>query len=128
MLTNDNSELLAVNQQFYEAFGSLDIELMDTIWTHDTDVFCIHPGWEPLITWDSIHSSWANIFANSTLMMFNIEILKIIKHSDIGVIICKENVSSLINGRATNFSVVAVNTYKLNFENWKLASHHGSPV
>jgi hypothetical protein len=60
--------------------------------------------------------------------MFNIEILKIIKHSDIGVIICKENVSSLINGRATNFSVVAVNTYKLNFENWKLASHHGSPV
>ena len=123
-----NQGLLLATANFYHAFESVDIASMSNIWSRSDKSFCIHPGWEPIFTWEEIRVSWENIFRTSSLMMFQIEVIQSFVDGNNGTVLCKENISSVINGRATNFSILAVNTFELEIENWKLMSHHGSPV
>ena len=66
------SEVLAANLGFYDAFGSLDIEKMDSVWEDSHRVMCIHPGWRLITGWDEVRKSWEGIFRNTSLMHFNI--------------------------------------------------------
>lgn len=127
-VSEDHTGLIQANSDFYQAFGFLDIKGMEEVWSHSDMALCIHPGWEPLFTWEHVRSSWENIFMSSTLMMFTIEVIKSFVESNIGTVVCKENISSVINGRATNFAVLAVNKFELHSKQWKLVYHHGSPI
>ena len=120
--------LLAANSRFYESFGALDIESMSMIWSNDDSALCIHHGWEPIFTWERIKDSWEGIFRTSSLMMFQIDVIKSFTNNDTGTVVCKENISSVVDGRATNFSILSVNTFWLEAGHWKLIYHHGSPV
>jgi hypothetical protein len=34
------------NDQFYNAFENVSINMMENIWSHNDSCICIHPGWE----------------------------------------------------------------------------------
>ena len=58
------SEILAVNDAFYSAFTTRDIDAMEKLWATSATVTCVHPGWnaargrEPvMISWQTILSS-----------------------------------------------------------------------
>lgn len=123
----DLASLLEANLRFYEAFSTLDIDAMDGIWEPSERTRCMHPGW-PLITgWEGVRQSWDNIFNNTTMMHFIITEAYPVIQGDIGWVDCIENVTSLVDGRATGFSARSTNIFARSGDRWLMVHHHASP-
>jgi ketosteroid isomerase-like protein len=126
----DSADLEAVkeaNQQFYEAFGALNMGGMTAIWEPSPRAMCIHPGWQPLVGWELIRDSWQGIFDNTTLMHFNIQYLNVVVEGDCGWVTCMENITSVLQGRASNFGILATNIFIRTLQGWRMIAHHASP-
>jgi hypothetical protein len=120
-----------VNTQFYRAFESLSIEMMEKMWKHDDEdnAFCIHPGWDLFTGWLAIRESWITIFRNTEMIKFVITNTKVrVSSNDIAVVVCLENIESSVNGQIVKMGVIATNIFELNGERWLLIHHHGSSV
>jgi hypothetical protein len=123
------------NSRFYKAFESLSIEKMEVVWKHSNDVICIHPGWEMFSSWTAIRESWVSIFENTKIIKFFISNIKIKAFEKIAVVICLENIESIIeNENSIRMGVIATNIFekqniikKYNNE-WLMIHHHGSSV
>ena len=123
----DNEAVKAANQRFYDAFGALDIDSMESAWENSDRSLCVHPGWSPLVGWDSIHESWQNIFDHATLMHFNLQYVNVAIEGDCAWVTCVENITSVLQGRANNFGVLATNIFVRTAQGWRITAHHGTP-
>jgi ketosteroid isomerase-like protein len=123
-------EVNKVNTEFYHAFESLSIEMMDRLWKHDDNVVCIHPGWDLFTGWLAIRESWITIFSNTEMIRFTITNTKVrIFDNRIAVVVCLENIETSVNGQVIKIGVIATNVYERNELNqWLLIHHHGSSV
>jgi ketosteroid isomerase-like protein len=123
-------EVNKVNTEFYHAFESLSIEMMDRLWKHDDNVVCIHPGWDLFTGWLAIRESWIAIFSNTEMIRFTITNTKVrIFDNRIAVVVCLENIETSVNGQVIKIGVIATNVYERNELNqWLLIHHHGSSV
>lgn len=119
--------LKQANQKFYEAFGTLNIDEMDAVWEKSDQALCIHPGWQPLVGWEVIRDSWRGIFDNTTLMHFNIQYINVVVAGDCGWVTCVENISSVLQGRASNFGILSTNIFVRTPQGWRMIAHHASP-
>ncbi len=124
----------ASNSRFYKAFESLSIEKMDEVWKHSDDTICIHPGWEMFTSWTAIRESWVRIFENTRMIKFIITNIKIRAFENVAVVVCLENIDSVIEDRI-RMGVIATNIFeKQNVNNhsykneWLMVHHHGSTV
>ncbi|MGH7228915.1 MAG: nuclear transport factor 2 family protein [Nitrospiraceae bacterium] len=128
MLKERIEEVTRANQEFYQAFESLDIGRMDRIWAQQEYVTCIHPGWTLRIGWPAVRDSWVLIFNNTFSMNFDLTEIQVQVAGDVAWVICTENITSR-QGEATQESrVLATNLYERVGEQWKIIHHHGSPV
>jgi ketosteroid isomerase-like protein len=123
-------EVNKVNAEFYHAFESLSIEMMDRLWKHDDNVVCIHPGWDLFTGWLAIRESWITIFSNTEMIRFTITNTKVrIFDKRIAVVVCLENIETSVNGQVIKIGVIATNVYERNELNqWLLIHHHGYSV
>src|ERR671930_77687 len=89
-------EVNKVNAEFYHAFESLSIEMMDKLWKHNENVVCIHPGWDLFTGWLAIRESWITIFSNTEMIKFVITNTKvrIFGDNNIAVVVCLENIET----------------------------------
>ena len=117
----------AANQRFYDAFGALDIQAMEAAWEPSGQAMCVHPGWQALVGWDQIKASWKGIFDNTTLMHFNIQYVDVAVQGDCGWVTCVENISSVLQGRASNFGILATNIFVRTDGGCRMVAHHASP-
>jgi hypothetical protein len=124
------------NARFYKAFESLSIEKMAEVWKHSDDTICIHPGWEIFTSWTAIRESWVRIFESTRMIKFFISNIKIRVFQNIGIVVCLENIDSVIDDEnSVRTGVIATNIFekqnvhknKYNNE-WLLIHHHGSAV
>ena len=125
--TPEVEEIKAANQRFYDAFGALDIDLMNSVWEPSERAMCVHPGWPALVDWELIRQSWQRIFDNTTLMHFNVKYLNAAVQGDCGWVTCVENISSVLQGTASNFGVLATNIFVRTPSGWRMIAHHASP-
>jgi hypothetical protein len=127
------------NSRFYKAFESLSIEKMDAAWKHGDDTICIRPGWEMFTSWTAIRESWVRIFENTRTIKFFISNIKIKAFENIAIVVCLENIDSVIedeNENSIRMGVIATNIFEkqnVNINNksnieWLLIHHHGSAV
>ena len=123
----DIEAVKAANQRFYDAFGALDIQMMDEVWEASERAMCVHPGWQPLVGWEPIRASWSGIFDNTTLMHFNIQYVNVVVQGDSGWVTCVENISSVLQGRASNMGILATNIFVRTPQGWNMIAHHASP-
>ena len=123
-------KVLEVNSDFYNAFENLSIERMETLWKHDDNIVCIHPGWDLFIGWLAIRESWMTIFHNTEMIRFIITNTKIRIFEDISVVVCLENIETSVSRQTVRFGVTATNIFEHSNENkkWLLIIHHGSSV
>jgi ketosteroid isomerase-like protein len=124
-------EVRKANTEFYRAFESLSIEMMDSLWKHDDDVICIHPGWDLFIGWLAIRESWTVIFRNTEMIRFiitNVKIRTLDNRSRMAIVVCQENIESSINGQLVRIGVIATNIFERNENHWLLVHHHGSSI
>ncbi|NMG06162.1 nuclear transport factor 2 family protein [Brasilonema sp. UFV-L1] len=127
-MTNQCSEILAVNAAFYRAFEKKDIEAMSTVWSQGTASLCIHPGWNVLRSWKEIRTSWVNIFKNTAYIEINTEIVTTEVREHIAYIVLIENVLQITNGRRLEARSIATNIFELLGGKWYLVHHHASPI
>ena len=120
-------ELKAANQRFYDAFNELSMERMDAIWEGTEQAVCVHPGWQPLVGWQPIRDSWQRIFANANMMQFNIRYLNVVVQGDFGYVTCREGITSVVQGKANNFSTYTTNIFSRSETGWRMVAHHASP-
>ncbi|MFQ5932439.1 MAG: nuclear transport factor 2 family protein [Nitrospiraceae bacterium] len=129
MLKERIEEVTRANQEFYEAFGSLDIARMDRIWSHQEYVTCIHPGWALRVGWPAVRDSWVLIFNNTFSMSFDLTEIQIQVAGDLAWVICTENITAQQSADEHQESrVLATNLFELMDGEWKIIHHHGSPI
>jgi hypothetical protein len=122
------------NSRFYKAFESLSIEKMEEVWKHSNDAICIHPGWEMFSSWTAIRESWVRIFENTKIIKFFISNIKIKAFEKIAVVICLENIESIIeNENSIRMGVIATNIFEKQnvnkkYNEWLMIHHHGSSI
>jgi len=121
-------EVTRANQDFYQAFESLDIGRMDRIWAQQEYVTCIHPGWTLRIGWPAVRDSWVLIFNNTFSMKFDLTEIQVQVAGDVAWVICTENITSRQGETTQESRVLATNLYERVGEQWKIIHHHGSPV
>lgn len=125
------------NTRFYMAFESLSIEKMEGCWKHSDNTVCIHPGWEMFTGWTAIRESWVSIFENSRKIEFYITNIKIRTFDNLAIVVCLENIDSLIdNENSLRTGVIATNIFEHNLKRtlsntnnqWLMIHHHGSSI
>jgi hypothetical protein len=123
------------NIRFYKAFETLSIGKMGQVWKHSDDTICIHPGWEMFTSWTAIRESWLRIFENTKMIKFAITNIKIKAFQKIAIVVCLENIDSIIEDEnSIRLGVIATNIFeKQNVNNknnndWLMVHHHGSAV
>ncbi|WP_214107436.1 nuclear transport factor 2 family protein [Acrocarpospora catenulata] len=123
-----------LNQAFYNAIESADLDRMSEIWVEDVAgrvAMCVHPGWPMLSGRSEVLRSWALIMANTPYIQFVLTDVSTTVLGDVAVLTCAENILTAAGADETGFAagrVVATNTYVRTPEGWRLWHHHGSPV
>jgi ketosteroid isomerase-like protein len=136
----DRERLLQMNEDFYAAFESADLDGMDAIWARDglaASVVCVHPGWPTLRGRDEVMRSWAMIMANTTYIQFVLTEVELELATDFAVLTCVENILTAADEEDEDESSaapfagakgVATNVFRRTADGWRLWVRHGSPV
>lgn len=126
MLSRDAA--LKINEGFYKAFNSRNLDLMKNVWQEDTTVACIHPGWEVLRGFDSIINSWSNIFMGSENLEIRLTEIEWVISPEVIWVSCQENLFALSLSGVQVSKVHATNLYKCVPGGWKMVLHHASSI
>lgn len=130
----DTAAIETVNQEFYTAIESADLDKMTEVWAEDStddQVSCVHPGWTLLTGRSEVLRSWALIMANTTYIQFVLTDVSTTVLGDVAVLTCVENILTAGEEGEASFAagkVVASNVYIRTSQGWRLWMHHGSPV
>ena len=122
------AEVREVNQKFYQALESLDLEAMEGVWLHHDLVRCVHPGWPMLAGWDSVRESWEEIFRNTESMLVSTRDVALHIEGGVGWVTCTERVTSKRADRSETALVQATNLFLRRDGEWKMVLHHASPL
>ncbi len=116
------------NEGFYQAFNERDIERMRSIWHQGGagPVVCIHPGWEPLLGYEAILKSWADIFKSSENMNLRVSHVLTQVADDLAWVSCRENLFIIHSAGVHSSQVHASNLFRRVDGAWKMVLHHAS--
>lgn len=118
---DDRETVLSTNEAFYDAFGAGDMDAMGAIWSKDSPITCLHPGWDPLSGREAVLESWRGILESPARPRIECTSHEVHVYDDAAVVLCYE---SLGNGY-----LFATNVFVREGEGWKLTHHHaGGPV
>ena len=121
-------EALKTNQRFYDAFNKNDIELMIGVWLNDPISQCIHPGWDVLIGFENIMTSWQKIFAAAQDLEIKLSHVDVTASENLAWVTCQENLFSIVSSGVQLSKVHSTNLFKKVNDEWKMILHHASPV
>ncbi|MDW3095849.1 MAG: nuclear transport factor 2 family protein [Gammaproteobacteria bacterium] len=119
------TDSLQVEESFYQAFRTRDINLMKDIWDKTDEVICIHPGSPRIYSFDLIIASWEQIFLVHSETMIDIDDQVYKLQEDVSIHYVKETLSV---GDESVASVYATNIYHQTSGGWKMIAHHASPA
>jgi len=113
------TEILAANQAFYDAFRSEDALAMDALWAHRAPVACIHPGWPALFGRDTVLRSWRGIMASGSPAI-RCDAPRVLIFGEVASVICGE----IVEGSR----LIATNLFVREDGEWRLVHHQAGPV
>ena len=112
---NESAAVLFANDAFYLTFANQDFKAMRSIWAAQTNVTCIHPGWDVLSGLDEVLDSWEDILAspNATNIVCKNPIVRVL--GNFAYVICHEILDQGF--------LVATNVFVLENGLWKMIHH-----
>ena len=125
---NDRDGVVAANRAFYDAFESLEIARMESVWLQDQRIVCIHPGWRKLVGWGPVMKSWEGIFEGAFEMKFELGEMDVVISGDLAVVIVEENLTQRGYDGVSRSLVLSTNVFERTGDRWLMVLHHGSPV
>ena len=117
---SDKEAVLFANETFYRAFADKDMEVMADLWSRESPVSCLHPGWGPLFDRSEVISSWAAILNAPEAPDIQCLSPKVHLFQDVGTVICFEQLEAGF--------MVATNIFVREGSLWKMVHHQGAPT
>jgi uncharacterized protein (TIGR02246 family) len=114
------TEVLAANERFYQAFNLKDPELMAAAWTADGTVTCVHPGWNALEGREAVLESWRSILTNPNQPRIVAGGATVTILGEVALVVSRE----LVAGSP----LIATNVFRLEDGGWRLIHHQSGPV
>jgi ketosteroid isomerase-like protein len=111
---------------FYEAFGTLDLALMERVWGADDAAVCVHPGGDLLQGQLAVMQSWREIFSSAARPRITFRVLRTQSEGGIAVHLVEEMIRPGGSPEAKASRVLASNVYRLEPNGWRLCQHHAS--
>lgn len=116
----DETQVLAVNQAFYDAVVTGNIEALDALWVERADVTCIHPGWDALIGRDEVMASFRAIFSGGGAPRIQCVDATARLFGETAIVVCGE----VLDGTY----LIATNVFVREGAGWRLCHHQAGPV
>jgi hypothetical protein len=114
----DEAELLAANERFYDAFARGDFVAMDALWSDRDTIACVHPGWSLLRGRDRVLASWRGILRSRNPVQVRDVVVELC--GDVGLILCTEVLPEA--------DLVASNLFVREGGRWRMLHHHAGLV
>jgi len=126
MLKQETDKILEVNELFYKALGSRDLNLMKKVWVKDQKAGCVHPGWTILRSWDAIMQSWENIFDPLDQVDITLSDINVSSKEKIAWVTFIQKMT-YINRQPISYNLSqSTNIFEKNNGDWKMVIHHAS--
>lgn len=114
-----------VEQAFYEALNTADIEQLMACWAEEDDIVCVHPGGQRLIGAGAIRSGFEALFANGRVQVHPEHVHKI------DALACAvhhmvERIQVLAPQAGQTAWATATNVYHKTPQGWRMVAHHAS--
>ncbi len=127
-MAKKEDEVLAINNDFYKAFESLNVKGMEKVWARENYIQCFHPGWELIRGWEPVMASWRQIFDNTEVIRFELSETRLEVRDSMAWVTQYENISSRLEGEGVRAVVLSTNIFEKRPEGWRMIHHHGSTV
>lgn len=124
----DEQLVRRLNEKFYEALSHQSFEEMARVWSHGSEVRCIHPGWDVLFGWRAISEAWRSIFAAGAGLGVAAQDVEIAVHGSMAWVGCLERITNSAAGQQQVSLARATNLFVRHESGWKMVLHHASPV
>lgn len=118
--------LRRANQEFYDAFESLNMTRMEAVWAHDDHVECVQPGWDLLLGWDEVRERWERVFANTNRVHVVLSGVRVRVEGTAGWVACTARLTVAFAEDFDEAIVQATNIFVHRDGRWLLAVHHAS--
>jgi len=121
-------DVFKVNETFYKALETGDLNLMESVWVKDSRAKCVHPGWPMLFGWESIRQSWKNIFDSGGPTKIQISNINAEIHGNVSWITCIEHITHIVRDQIHKSLAQATNIFERHGSRWLMIHHHASPI
>lgn len=127
-MTSEEQAVARANEDFYQAFESLDLKRMEGVWAPDRDIQCGHPGWRILRGWKPVMESWRQIFENTPQIRFMLTDVAVEVRGELAWVTLYENLNSSLEGQNVAATILTTNIFRKGADGWRMIHHHGSSV
>lgn len=114
------SDVLAANARFYEAFVKRDLEAMDALWARALPVACIHPGWSALKGRARVLASFRGILGSEQAPNIVPTEPSVFLYGEVAFVLVYENI---LEGR-----LLATNVFAREDGEWRMVHHQAGPT
>jgi len=128
MYIMDKEQILTINELFYKALGTRDLELMKEIWVQDERAGCVHPGWTILRSWENIFQSWENVFDPRDQVDINLSHINLSINKTHAWLTCVQEMVYIKREPSTFNLSQSTNVFEKNENGWLMILHHASPI
>lgn len=125
---SDHEEVIKVNERFYKALGTRDVELMDTVWIRDSRAGCVHPGWVMLQGWQAIRQSWENVFDPRDQVDIKLSNISVEVKGDVAWLTCIQELTYINRDPIMMNVSQSTNIFERRGSGWLMILHHASPI
>ena len=126
-MNTDREKILKVNELFYKALGTRDLNLMENVWVKDERAGCVHPGWTILRSWQSIKHSWQNVFDPTDQVDINISNIELEIKNNMAWLTCIQEMIYK-NREPVMYNISqSTNIFEKSNNDWLMLIHHASP-
>ena len=126
--TSDYEEVIKVNERFYKALGTRDLEMMNTVWVKDSRAGCVHPGWIMLRGWQAIRQSWENVFDPRDQVNIGLSDISVEIKGDIAWLTCIQELTYINRDPIMVNVSQSTNIFERRDAIWLMVLHHASPI
>lgn len=125
---SDQQKIMDINETFYKALGTRDLELMSTIWIKDKRAGCVHPGWVMLRSWDAIKQSWENIFDPEDQVDISLSEISVKIKGNFAWLTCIQQMLYIKREPVMYNISQSTNIFERVHDDWFMIVHHASPL
>lgn len=118
-----SDEILFYNDAFYQAFLNRDAEAMNTLWSEDASLLCIHPGSIALTNRNDVLASWRDILSNDNCPQIKHKADQIVRYPELVLLTCFE-----WDEREPHNVLLATNGFIRDKDSYKMVLHQAGPA